>query len=153
MTATEIKRDVNISRKAQACWTGDVKSGKGTISLESNSLKDVEYSFSSRIENGKGTNPEELLASSHAGCFTMQLSALLSKAGFTPKELNTDAVCEVIKENEGFKVDSIKLSIIGSVDGINESEFKKYVSEAAKICPISRAIENNVVISYDVKLK
>lgn len=147
-TVSETPNKPVVSRKASAQWSGDVMSGKGQISLESQLLKDAQYGFASRFEQGNGTNPEELLASAHAGCFTMQLSALLSKAGHQPEKLETNATCDVIKEGEGFKVKSIHLEVIGKVSNISKEQFSEYIEEAAKICPLSKAISGNVEISH-----
>ena len=95
---------MSIKRKASAVWRGDLKTGKGSISSDSGVLKDTQYSFSTRFENGIGTNPEELIAAAHAGCFSMAFSAELGKAGFTPTSINTTATVTLDKTDAGFSV-------------------------------------------------
>src|SRR6476646_6753316 len=107
----------DIARKASAHWEGDLRSGTGTVSTESGTLKDAQYSFKTRFESGVGTNPEELLASAHAGCFTMQLSALLANHGHTVESLDTQATCEMVRDGAGFKVSTMRLSVRGKVTG------------------------------------
>ncbi len=96
-----------MKRKASAVWSGDLKSGKGSISTESGTLKEAQYSFSTRFENGVGTNPEELIAAAHAGCFSMAFSAELGKAGFTPATIHTTATITMEKTDAGFTVHRI----------------------------------------------
>lgn len=144
----------DISRKASAHWQGDVRNGKGTVSLESGLLKDAQYGFQSRFENGPGTNPEELLASAHAGCFTMQLSALLGKHGHTVEDLRTEATCEMVKkEGEGFKVSRMHLIVRGKVMGSDQADFEAHVKEAAEKCPISQVMTGNVEITHEAILE
>lgn len=142
----------DIARKASAQWLGDLKSGKGTVKTESGVL-DAPYSFQTRFENAQGTNPEELLASAHAGCFTMQLSALLANHGHDPQDLRTEATCEMVKDGPGFKVSAMKLVVRGKVGNIDQAEFEKHVAEAAKLCPMSRVMEGNVNIQHEAHLE
>lgn len=141
-----------IARKASAHWQGDLKSGQGTVSTESGVVKDAQYSFGTRFENGIGTNPEELLASAHAGCFTMQLSALLSAHGHKVEDLKTEATCEMEKEGAGFKVSAMKLVVHGKIPGASQEDFEKHVSDAADMCPMSKVMKGNVDISYQAVL-
>lgn len=144
----------DIARKAAAHWQGDLKSGKGTVSLESGLLKDAQYGFQSRFESGPGTNPEELLASAHAGCFTMQLSALLSNHGHTVEDLKTEATCEMNKkEGGGFKVSRMHLVVRGKVTGSDKADFESHVKEAAEKCPMSQVMQGNVEITHEAILE
>lgn len=143
----------DIARKASAQWQGDLKSGKGTVSTESGVLKDAQYSFKTRFEQGSGTNPEELLASAHAGCFTMQLSALLANHGHTVESLNTEATCEMVKDGAGFKVSAMRLVVRGKVTGSSQQDFEEHVQQAAEMCPLSKVMKGNVEISHEAVLE
>ena len=101
----------DIARKASAHWTGDLMKGSGTVSTESGALREQAYSFRTRFGQEPGTNPEELLAAAHAGCFTMQLSALLGMAGHDPQDLQTEATCEMVREGQGFRISTMRLHI------------------------------------------
>ncbi|MDM1293218.1 OsmC family protein [Sphingobacterium sp. N143] len=124
-----------MRRKATALWHGNLKEGKGNLTTDSSVLDHTQYSFSTRFENGIGTNPEELLAAAHAGCFTMQLSAYLTEKGFIPEELKTAAT--IVFEN-GAIVRS-ELELTGRVPGIAESEFQEIAHKAKENCPVSKA--------------
>ncbi|MEW6421066.1 MAG: OsmC family protein [Deinococcota bacterium] len=143
----------DIARKASAQWTGDLRSGQGSVSTESGVLKDAQYSFKTRFENGAGTNPEELLAAAHAGCFTMQLSALLAAGGHPPQDLRTEATCEMVREGQGFKVSTMRLVVRGKVSDIDQAEFERYVQQAAQMCPLSRVMQGNVEITHEAVLE
>lgn len=144
----------DIARKASAHWQGDLRSGRGTVSTESGVLKDAQYSFQTRFESGAGTNPEELLASAHAGCFTMQLSALLSNHGHTVEDLRTDATCEMVKkEGGGFRVSAMRLVVRGKVTGSDQADFEAHVKEAAEMCPMSQVMKGNVEITHEAHLE
>lgn len=143
----------DIARKASAHWQGDLKSGHGTVSTESGVLHDAQYGFQSRFESGKGTNPEELLASAHAGCFTMQLSALLSNHGHTVEDLKTEATCEMVKkEGGGFRVSAMRLVVRGKVTGSDQADFEEHVKQAAEMCPMSQVMKGNVEITHEAHL-
>ncbi|WP_313269652.1 OsmC family protein [Sphingobacterium sp.] len=124
-----------MRRKATAQWNGNLKEGKGNLTTDSTALDHTQYSFSTRFENGVGTNPEELLAAAHAGCFTMQLSAYLSEAGFVPDELTT--VSTIVFENGSIVRSELELK--GSVPTISESEFQTIANKAKENCPVSKA--------------
>ncbi|ABF44828.1 OsmC-like protein protein [Deinococcus geothermalis DSM 11300] len=143
----------DIARKASAQWRGDLRSGQGTIRTESGVLKDAQYSFKTRFENGAGTNPEELLAAAHAGCFTMQLSALLAADGHDPQDLRTEATCEMVREGQGFKVSAMRLVVRGRVGNIDQAEFERHVQQAAQMCPLSRVMQGNVEITHEAVLE
>jgi osmotically inducible protein OsmC len=132
---------------------GDLKHGKGNISTESGTVRDAQYSFSTRFENGTGTNPEELLAAAHAGCFTMQLCAILASHGHDPQDVRTDATCEMVKDGPGFKVSTMRLKVRGKVGNIDQAEFEKHVAQAADSCPLSRVMKGNVEIVHEAVLE
>ena len=126
-------------RTSKAQWNGSLKDGKGTVSLGSGAY-DGQYSFSSRFESGTGTNPEELVAAAHAGCFSMALSAGLGKAGITPNRISTEAKVNFEKVGDGFSITRIDLVTEGDVPGIDEATFLEHAENAKKGCPISRAL-------------
>jgi len=130
-----------LNRIAIANWKGSIKEGKGTLTTESNALDHVKFSWSSRFENKKGTNPEELLASAHAACFTMKLVALLNKAGFNSVEIETKA--EILLEKE---ITQSHLIVLASVDGIEDEEFQQLAENAKLNCPVSKALKIKVVM-------
>src|ERR1700683_861065 len=124
-----------MQRKANAVWQGDLKGGKGTISTDSGTLKQTQYSFSTRFENGVGTNPEELMAAAHAGCFTMKLSAVLGGAGFTPDEIET--TCGITLDSGS--ITKSELVVKAKVPGIDAAKFKECADDAKANCPVSKA--------------
>jgi len=124
-----------MRRKATAQWNGNLKEGKDSLTTDSTALDHTQYSFSTRFENGIGTNPEELLAAAHAGCFTMQLSAFLSEAGFVPEELIT--VSTIVFENGSIVRSELELQ--GKVPTISETEFQTIAHKAKENCPVSKA--------------
>mgnify|MGYP001139434439 CR=1 FL=1 len=137
------------TRKGNAVWKGDLPSGNGKVkfgSFEGN------YSFKSRFEDGEGTNPEELIAAAHAGCFSMALANGLAKDDFTVNEINTEANLSLEKLSEGFRITKIQLNSEADVEGINEEEFLKYADDAKNNCPVSQALKS-VEIKLDAKLK
>ena len=133
-------------RHATAVWNGSGKEGNGKLSTESNVLNETSYNFRKRFENEPGTNPEELVAAAHAGCFTMKLSFVLGEAGFTPDSLQTR--CEITFE--GGAVKKSHLVVEGKVPGIDEQKFAEAVKKAEQECPISKAL--SVPISSEAKL-
>ncbi|MFC3835197.1 MULTISPECIES: OsmC family protein [Deinococcus] len=143
----------DIARKASAHWEGDLRSGTGTVGTESGTLKDAQYSFKTRFENGVGTNPEELLAAAHAGCFTMQLSALLANHGHTIESLDTEATCEMVRDGAGFKVSTMRLTVRGKVTGSDQADFEEHVRDAADKCPLSNVMKGNVEIVHEAILE
>lgn len=140
-----------MQRKASAVWNGDLKSGKGTISTASGVLKDTQYSFSTRFENGIGTNPEELIAGAHAGCFAMAFSAELGKAGFTPTAIHVTAIVTMEKTDAGWTVTESDLEMTAKIPGIDEAKFKDIANGAKAGCPISRLL--NAKINLDARLE
>jgi len=136
-----------MKRKGSAVWNGSLKEGKGTISLESGVLKDVQYSFKSRFEQGTGTNPEELVGAAHAGCFSMQLSAFLTEDGFEPDELSTTS--EITFEDGVVKKSHLILNAV--VPGIDKDQFDKIANKAKENCPISKLLKAEITLEYDLK--
>ena len=136
-----------MQRKASAVWQGDLKSGKGTLSTESGTLKGAQYSFSTRFENGVGTNPEELLAAAHAGCFTMALSAQLGGAGLKPEKLETTAAISLEKVGEGFSVTKSHLDVVAKVPGADKAKFDAAVKAAETGCPVSKLFKAEISVN------
>jgi lipoyl-dependent peroxiredoxin len=126
-------------RKANATWTGGLKDGKGNMRLGGGAYEGA-YSFQSRFEDGDGTNPEELIAAAHAGCFSMALSGELGKAGHDPKSVSTEARVSLVKGDQGFTINRITLVTEADVPGLSEDEFQKLAEAAKKGCPVSRAL-------------
>lgn len=141
-----------MDRTASAAWHGSLKEGKGKISTQSGVLKDSQYSFGTRFENGIGTNPEELIAAAHAGCFTMALSAQLTNANLPPESLETTAKVTLEKSGTGFSITKIHLTTTGKVPKADKAAFDKAAEEAKKSCPISRLFAGNTAITLDAKL-
>lgn len=137
-------------RKASAEWKGSIKEGGGTISTESGVLKDTQYSFSTRFEDGIGTNPEELIAAAHAGCFSMALSGQLGAAGLTADIINTTAAVRLEKLDSGFAVTKIHLDVTAKIPGANDGAFQTAAANAKAGCPISKLF--NAEITMDAKL-
>jgi osmotically inducible protein OsmC len=131
-----------LVRRGSAEWNGDLKSGKGTVRVESGAF-DTQYSYKSRFEEGTGTNPEELIGAAHAGCYSMALSNTLAEAGHTPDSVKTTAKVKM----EGLKITEVLLETEGSVPGLDQSEFQKYAEDAKKNCPVSQALA-----ALDIKL-
>jgi osmotically inducible protein OsmC len=126
-------------RKARAVWEGNLKEGKGTMSLDSGVFNGT-YSFSTRFEGSPGTNPEELIAAAHAGCFSMALANGLSQAGHKPKKVSTQAKVHLDKEPDGFTITLIELITEVEVEGISESAFQNIAAKTKEGCPVSRAL-------------
>jgi len=140
-----------MKRKASAVWHGGLKDGKGTISSESGVLKETQYSFSTRFENGIGTNPEELIAAAHAGCFSMAFSAELGKAGITPESIHTTVTITMDKTDAGFTVTESHLDVTAKIPGVDQGKFTTAANAAKAGCPISRLLKANVTM--DAKLE
>ena len=130
-----------MDRSASAVWHGGLKDGKGTLSTQSGILKDTQYSFASRFETGTGTNPEELIAAAHAGCFTMALSAQLTDAGLIPDSLETTAAVSLEKTEDGPTVTKIHLQTKAKVPGAEKEKFDELARKAKEGCPISRLLK------------
>jgi len=139
-------------RKSEAEWSGDLKSGKGTMKLGSGAYQGG-YSFQSRMENGAGTNPEELIAAAHAGCFSMALSAKLSGAGHVPKRVHTTAAVDFGQVAGGFAIQKITLTTDADIPGIDDATFQKIAKEAKEGCPVSKALAAVPEIVLNATLK
>lgn len=137
-------------RKAKAVWRGSGRSGSGNLSSDSGVLADTPYSFRTRFENEKGTNPEELIAAAHAGCFTMALAFGLQAAGYTPSELITEAAVTIEPEGQGFRISRSALTLQAKVPNLDEAAFARVASDAEKNCPVSKVL--NAAITLDAKL-
>src|SRR5450432_4368720 len=122
-------------RKARAAWRGNGRDGSGDLSTDSGVLSNTPYSFKTRFESEKGTNPEELMAAAHAGCFTMALAFRLQRAGYTPTELNTEAAVTLEAEGEGFRISRSALTLRAEVPNLDEAAFVRMAGEAEKNCP------------------
>lgn len=136
-----------MQRKGSAVWQGGLKDGKGTISTDSGVLKQTQYSFSTRFENGIGTNPEELLAAAHAGCFTMALSAQLGNAGMTATKLETTATVSLEKVEGGFAITKSHLDLVAHVRGADKAKFDAAVKNAETGCPVSKLFKAEISVS------
>ena len=137
-------------RKAKAVWQGTGKDGTGALSTDSGILSSTPYSFKTRFESEPGTNPEELIAAAHAGCFTMALAFQLQAAGFTPTELSTEAAVSLVPEGAGFKIDKSHLTLRASIPGIDQAKFEELAGAAEKGCPVSKVL--NAEITMDAAL-
>ncbi|MDG5768078.1 OsmC family protein [Balneolales bacterium ANBcel1] len=126
-------------RKANAEWKGKLPEGTGTLALESGAFQGS-YSFSSRFEDGAGTNPEELIAAAHAGCYSMALSAELGKSGYEPQSVKTEAVVNLVKDGDGFTITDIELVCVAHIPGIDEATFNQFATGAKENCPVSRVL-------------
>jgi lipoyl-dependent peroxiredoxin len=137
-------------RKAKAVWRGTGRAGSGNLTTDSGVLAATPYSFKTRFENEKGTNPEELVAAAHAGCFTMALAFALQGAGFTPTELSTEAAVTLEPEGQGFRISGSALTLRAQVPKLDEAGFARLAGDAEKNCPVSKVL--NAKITLDAKL-
>ena len=138
-------------KKAWAVWKGSVKEGAGTISTETGVLREAPYGFKSRFENGKGTNPEELIGAAHAGCFSMALSMMLGMAGLTPEKIETHADITLDKVGEGFEITSSHLTVKAKVPGASATQFAEIANKAKVGCPVSKLLKAR--ITMDARLE
>jgi osmotically inducible protein OsmC len=136
-----------MQRKASAVWQGGLKDGKGSISTDSGVLKQTQYSFSTRFENGVGTNPEELLAAAHACCFTMALSAQLGNAGMTASRLETTATISLDKLPDGFAITKSHLDLVAQIPGADKAKFDTAVKAAETGCPVSKLFKAEISVT------
>lgn len=134
-------------RKASAEWNGGLKDGKGVVSTESGVLERTQYSFGTRFENGKGTNPEELIAAAHAGCFSMALSAQLGGAGVTPESIRTSAELTMEKLDSGWTVTKVHLDVVARIPGVDPAVFDKAAAAAKEGCPISKLLKATITMN------
>lgn len=140
-----------MSKKASAVWKGGIKDGGGTISTETGALNAAPYGFKSRFEGGKGTNPEELIAAAHAGCFSMAFSLMLGEAGFTPDKIETQAAITLVSNAGGFQITASHLTVTAKIPGIENSRFQEIAARAKASCPVSKVL--NATITMDAKLQ
>jgi len=140
-----------MKRSASAVWRGGLKDGKGTISTDSGVLSDTQYSFGTRFEDGKGTNPEELIGAAHAGCFSMALSAQLGEAGLTAESIATKATVTLEKTEGGFAITAIHLDLTAKIPGADQQAFETAANNAKAGCPVSKVL--NAKITLDAKLE
>lgn len=134
---------MKFTRKASTNWKGTGMEGKGTVSTQSTTLNNAQLSFKTRFEEGVGTNPEELLAAAHSGCFTMQLSFLLSESGHVPEDLNTEAKVTF----EDGTITKIHLELTGKIQGITDAEFQEAALKAKAICPVSKVLNAEISLT------
>jgi osmotically inducible protein OsmC len=139
-----------MKRTASATWTGDLKQGKGTLSTPGGALNQTPYSFTARFEQAAGTNPEELIAAAHAGCFTMQLSAFLSQAGFVPQELSTRATLTFEQVAGTWTITTIHLDLAARVSGISQAQFETIAADAKAKCPVSRVLKADITLAHQL---
>lgn len=140
-----------MKRTASANWSGGLKDGKGNLSTQSGVLANTPYGFNTRFENQPGTNPEELIAAAHAGCFTMALSAQLSEAGITAENLKTSAAVTLEKIDDGFSITTVHLDLVAKIPGADQRVFDAAVNAAKTGCPVSKLL--NAIITLDAKLE
>ncbi len=141
---------MKITRTGSAAWQGGIKDGKGSLSTESGALKAYPYGFASRFEGQRGSNPEELIAAAHAGCFTMALAFGLQGAGYTPTELNTEAAVTLEPEGQGFRISRSALTLRAKVPNLDETKFVELAKDAEETCPVSKVL--NAAITLDANL-
>jgi osmotically inducible protein OsmC len=142
--------EASMIRKARAVWHGTGRDGNGALTTDSGVLSATPYSYKTRFENEKGTNPEELIAAAHAGCFTMALAFQLQTAGFEPTELATEAAVSLVPDGGGFKIDKSALTLKATIPGIDKAKFDELAGLAEKNCPVSRLM--NAQITLDATL-
>jgi osmotically inducible protein OsmC len=140
-----------MKRNASAEWRGGLKDGRGTISTDSGVLESTQYSFSTRFEDGKGTNPEELIAAAHAGCFSMALSGQLGNAGLTAESIRTTASVKLEKTDAGFTITEVHLNVAARVPGASQEQFETATNNAKAGCPVSRVL--NAKITMEAQLE
>jgi osmotically inducible protein OsmC len=135
-----------MKRSASAVWNGGLKDGRGTISTQSGVLAETQYSFSTRFEDGKGTNPEELIAAAHAGCFSMALSAQLANGGKTADTIQTEATVSLEKTEAGFTITAVHLKVRAKVPGATPPDFQAAADAAKAGCPVSRVLKAQITM-------
>src|SRR6516164_7402609 len=137
-------------RKARAVWRGTGRAGSGSLSTDSGVLADTPYSFKTRFESEKGTNPEELIAAAHAGCFTMALAFQLQARGYEPTELTTEAAVTLEAEGEGFRISRSDLNLRAEVPGLDEATFRELAEIAEKNCPVSKVLKAEITLKAEL---
>ena len=134
-------------KKASAVWKGGIKDGSGTISTETGVLSDAPYGFKSRFENGKGTNPEELIGAAHAGCFSMALSLMLGNEGLTAERIETRAEVTLDKVGEGFEITASHLKVVAKIPGADPAKFEQIANKAKEGCPVSKLLKAKITMN------
>ncbi len=142
-----------MKRTGSAVWKGGLKEGAGTLSTESGTLADVNYSFAKRFGDEKGTNPEELVGAAHAACYSMQLSGVLAQSNLTADEINTTAAVTGSMDGGGFTITDVHLTVRAKIPGADEAAFKEAAQKAKEICPISKLLNGSIDITLDAKLE
>jgi len=137
---------MQINRSGSAAWQGGIKDGKGSVSTESGALKDYPYGFASRFEGKPGTNPEELLAAAHAGCFTMALSLILGEAKLTAEQMDTSAKVTLEKVPDGFSITAVHLTLKAKVPGADDAQFQELAAKAKAGCPVSKLFNTRITL-------
>lgn len=137
---------MKIERQGSAAWQGGIRDGKGSISTGSGALKAVPYGFASRFEGQPGTNPEELIGAAHAGCFTMALSLILTKAGLTATQMDTTAKVTLEQVADGYSIPAIHLTLRAKVPGTDAATFAKLAEQAKAGCPVSKLVKATVTL-------
>jgi len=137
---------MKINRKGSAVWKGGLKDGRGALSTESGALDKYPYEFASRFEGQKGSNPEELLAAAHAGCFTMALSLILGEAGLTAEEMNTSANVTLEKLDSGFAITAVRLTLKAKIPGTDQATFEGLARKAKENCPVSKLFKADITL-------
>lgn len=140
-----------MKRKGSAAWRGNLKEGNGNVSTDSGVLSETQYSFATRFENGEGTNPEELIAAAHAGCFSMALSGQLGEAGLTADEIRTSATVTLEKSGDGFAITAVHLDVTARIPDADEDAFRKAAENAKSGCPVSKVL--NAAITMEAHLE
>jgi lipoyl-dependent peroxiredoxin len=141
-----------MKRKAYAVWRGGIINGSGTLSSDSGVLSNTQYSFSSRFENGIGTNPEELIAAAHAGCFSMAFSGQLGVAKLTPESINTTAIVTIEKQGDGFTITAVHLDVRAKVPGASVEAFNAAAKKAKEGCPVSKVLNANITMTAQLEV-
>lgn len=135
------------TKKATAVWKGSIKEGGGVISTETGALKEAPYGFKSRFETGPGTNPEELIAAAHAGCFSMALTLMLGNEGMTPERIETHAAVTVEKVGDGFEITKSDLTVTAKIPGADAAKFTEVANKAKEGCPVSKVLNAKVAMT------
>jgi osmotically inducible protein OsmC len=140
------KQENEMTTFGTAVWRGGLKDGKGAISTKSGALKDYPYGFASRFEGKPGTNPEELIGAAHAGCFTMALSLILGEAGLTADEMNTQADVTLEKQDDGYAITKVHLTLRAKIPGTDDAKFQELAAKAKAGCPVSKLLKADITL-------
>lgn len=141
-----------MDKKAWAVWQGGIKDGGGSISTETGVLKEAPYGFNARFENGKGTNPEELIGAAHAGCFSMALSKMLGEAGLTASTIETHAVVTLDKVGDGYEITASHLIVTATIPGADDATFQQIATKAKTECPVSKLLKARITMDATLEV-